>query len=298
MIVVDLTKVIAPAILAVQRATAFLAMGFRAVDLPPPTELHIDEHSMIRFFPKPLPPQLAAELVDQFRIWTIGAALRELDAGYSLYLDCVFQAATIIKERAVSQDLIRRKKTKEFVANTNVSAKLSDLNRSFGLHANAQPHTRRVSMARNVLQHGGGIVRSRECVHNGRFELTWIGYDLRMVGESTGTVEHVVSDLLREPYMAQDPDGCRMELAHVDRKKTFFEGDSIELSPHDLYEICGMYQQQAVELHNGLVKYAAAQHVAVTGEVQSNITATIEYLPNDEMKKMLAQVPTTTNDQP
>src|SRR5271156_771720 len=91
---IDLTKVTAPAMIAVQRAAAFLAMGFRAVNLPPPTELNVDQHSMVTFFSSPLPSQLAHDVVSQFRIWLIGAALRELDAGYSLYLDGVFRAAT------------------------------------------------------------------------------------------------------------------------------------------------------------------------------------------------------------
>src|SRR5208282_4420197 len=107
-IVVDLEKVAALALIAVHRATAFLSMGFRAVNLPLPTELHVDEHSMLRFFPSPLPPKLSENVVSQFRIWIIGAALRELDAGYSLYLDSVYQALTILRERAISEGLMKR----------------------------------------------------------------------------------------------------------------------------------------------------------------------------------------------
>ena len=167
---IDLTKVTAPAMIAVLRAAAFLAMGFRAVNLPLPTELHVDQHSMITFFPSPISPQVAHDVVSQFRVWLIGAALRELDAVYSLYLDGVFQAATMIKERVPSNDIMRRKVAKKFVAETNVSKKLRELRATFGLRVNSRSHIERVSMARNVLQHAAGIVRNRECIDRGHFE--------------------------------------------------------------------------------------------------------------------------------
>src|SRR5487761_1275057 len=143
---IDLTKVTQPALVAVKRAAAFLAMGFRAVNLPPPKELNVDQHSMVTFFSSPLSSQLADDIVIQFRIWLIGAALRELDAGYSLCLDGVFQAATMIKESVASGDVT--KTTKKFIADTNVASKLSALRKSFGLRVNSQSHIERVSTAR------------------------------------------------------------------------------------------------------------------------------------------------------
>jgi hypothetical protein len=279
---IDLAKVTQPALVAVQRAAAFLAMGFRVVNLPPPTELHVDQHSMITFFSSPVSSQLAHDVVSQFRIWLIGAALRELDAGYSLYLDGVFQAATIIKERVASDNIMRRKITRKFVAETNVAKKLWQLRETFGLRVNSRSHMARVSMARNVLQHAAGIVRKRECVHQGNFELTWIGFDTRMVGESTGAVENIISDVLREPFMSRDPEGCWIEIAFVDRKRTFSEGDIVDLTPHDLHEICYMYQMQAIDIHNNLAEYATAQGVRFIGEAQSQMTMRVEYLPNDK----------------
>jgi hypothetical protein len=166
-ITIDLTKVTAPAMVAMQRAAAFLAMGFRAVNLPPPTELHVDQHSMITFFASPIPPRVAHDVVSDFRVWLIGAALRELDAVYSLYLDGVFQAATMIKERSLSNNIMRRKVAKTFIAETNVAKKLRALRGTFGLRVNYRSHIERVSMARNVLQHAAGIVRNRECIHEG-----------------------------------------------------------------------------------------------------------------------------------
>ena len=285
---IDLTTVTQPALVAVKRAAAFLAMGFRAVNLPPPTELNVDQHSMVTFFSSPLSSQLADDVVIQFRIWLIGAALRELDAGYSLYLDGVFQAATMIKERVASDNIMRRKATKTFIADTNVANKLSTLRKSFGLRVNSQSHIERVSMARNVLQHAAGIVRERECVHHGNFELTWLGFDTRMVGKSTGAVENIINDVLREPFMSQDPEGCWIEIVFVDRKRIFAKGDIVDLTPHNLHEICNMYQMQAIDIHNNLAEYATEQGVHFIGEAQNQITMRVEYLPNDEMRRIRA----------
>jgi hypothetical protein len=284
--VVDLAKVTALALLSVRRATAFLAMGFRTINLPLPLELSLEEHSMLRFFPSPLPPELSEEVVNQFRIWIIGAALRELDAGYSLYLDSVYQVLTIFKDRKISVDLQKRKAIKQFTAETNVAKKFLQIENDFGIKAKSRVHIERVSMARNVLQHAGGRVRSRECVHAGHFELTWLGFDTRFVGESTGVIERVISDALREPYMAQDPKGMRVELVFVQRSRAFSEGQVIELSPHDLHEICFMYQNQTVEIHEEAAKYATAHGIQTTGKVQLNLNTATEYVQNDEMREI------------
>jgi hypothetical protein len=105
-----------------------------------------------------------------------------------------------------------------------------------------------------------------------------------MVGESTGKVEYIIRDVLREPYMSQDPKGCTIELIFVDRKRTFSEGDTIDLTPHDLHEICYMYQKQAIEIQENLAGHAAAQGVGFIGEAQSNLTMRVEYLLKDEME--------------
>lgn len=285
---IDLATVTAPAMTAVQRAAAFLAMGFRAVNLPLPTELHVDEHSMITFFPPPIAPPIAHDVVSQFRVWLIGAALRELDAVYSLYLDGVFLAATMLKERVPSNNIVGRRVFKHFVAETNVAKKLRALRGTFGLRVNSRPYIERVSMARNVLQHAAGIVRTRECIHQGHFALMWLGFDTRMVGESTGAVENIINDVLREPYLSQDPEGCTIELIFVERTKTYSAGDMIDLTPHDLHEICYMYQRQAIEIHKNLEEYATVQGVRFRGEAQSKLTMRVEYLTNEETRKILA----------
>ena len=171
----------------------------------------------------------------------------------------------MIKERAPSDNIMRRKVAKHFVAETNVAKKLRELRETFGLRVNSRSHIERVSMARNVLQHAAGIVRNRECIHQGHFELTWLGFDTRVVGESTGAVENIITDVLREPHMSQDPEGCTIGIIFVDRKRIFSEGQMIDLTPHDLHEICYMYQRQAAE-------------------IQSQMTMRVEYVLKDEME--------------
>jgi hypothetical protein len=82
--------------------------------------------------------------------------------------------------------------------------------------------------------------------------------------------------------MSRDPEGCWIEIAFVDRKRTFSEGDIVDLTPHDLHEICYMYQMQAIDIHNNLAEYATAQGVRFIGEAQSQMTMRVEYLPNDK----------------
>jgi hypothetical protein len=52
-----------------------------------PSSLALEQHSLWRFFPEPVPEQLGRDAVREFRSWLVGNALRELDPYFNRFLD-------------------------------------------------------------------------------------------------------------------------------------------------------------------------------------------------------------------
>lgn len=75
----DWNNLLRIAFVATERTSAFLALGLRTADQAPPTSLALGKASSLRILPEPLPLELARDILGDWRIWVVGAALRELD---------------------------------------------------------------------------------------------------------------------------------------------------------------------------------------------------------------------------
>ena len=109
----------------------------------------------------------------------------------------------------------------------------------------------------------------RQCVNGAPFILTWRGFIMEVVGNSSGQVEVAWEGVkLDAPYEVKDPKGASVRIRVADRQRTYQLGEQILLNPHDLNEICFMYLHQAEELVKGAEAFGHTRGVLTKANQQ------------------------------
>lgn len=235
---INLDKLKERAALGVRRAAAFLGIALNSTSGSEPPALALTDQSMWQFFPTPEPEATVKEAVSEFRIWTIGNALRELDAHFSLFLDEVWYCAEFAK---LSGTRVPAGHVIKGIANdTNAASKFQKIFEAIGANNDDGDSLRSLSLARNCLSHSHGVVTPRHTNLEGALEVKWLGLEGRIQqGE-----EYVVFGPRIEGMGVQAPDPSKeaeVVVAVVGRCRRFAVGERVILDPVELHEICFNY---------------------------------------------------------
>lgn len=266
---IDLNELRKIVLQGVRRAAAFLSIGLQVTENYIPNSLALSRHSNIRFFPEPLLESAGQEAVKEFRTWLVGNALRELDLHFSLFLDRT--CATLRYSKLHGTRVRSNHVVAGISGDTNAASKLKTVMRELG---QPEPDVSRLwslSNARNCLSHTAGVVTPRHAKSDGTLLIRWIGGEPRLVqGEHHTIIPPVIDELLQAPDPSKEAD---LVLVFVDREKRFAVGGKIELTPHELHEICLYYKGLAEKVLARLTAdlqargIGAAETAPVTGVV-------------------------------
>lgn len=236
----DLEKLRQVGYLGPRRASAFLCFGLTPTRGEPPKSATLNHSFNIQFLPDPLPTPLAEQIVGEYRIWLIGNALRELDLHYHLFLDQAWATAQFaaLHGKSVKSNYIIPQVSQE----TNAASKMKKLYKVLNASdEKALSQLWSVTNARNCLTHSAGIVTPRfaniDCKQLG---LRWLGQQVRLEqGE-----EFVEIGPEFQPLQAPDPSKeANVVVRLVEKERRFDVGKQIDLSAHDLHEICFFFMQ-------------------------------------------------------
>jgi len=223
----------------VRRAAAFLGIGLPLTETYIPSSLALEQHSMWRFFPEPVPEPLGRDAVREFRSWLVGNALRELDTYFSLFLDETWKLLTWSKLHGTAVSSTHT--VKQISDETNAAKKLRLVMRTLG---DEEPDTSMLwsmSNARNCLTHNLGLVAPRYAKSDGALLIRWTAFEARIQQRTQYiVVPPVIIDGLQAPDPSQEAD---VVMAIVEREKRFAIGEKIELTPGELHEICVYYSR-------------------------------------------------------
>jgi hypothetical protein len=156
-----------------------------------------------------------------------------------LFADKLYEARTYLEfnRREVEKDALLR--VKKFHGETSVARKLRLIADEFAIDTPLRVHMAGLSKARNALSHNLGFVGPRHCTEDDRLDLSWMGAEMIVEGRAVGETF--------EPIQVEAGDQIALKLM-VTRRRTFSIGAAIDLSPHDLSEICLTYFVQAQNL--------------------------------------------------
>lgn len=224
--------------MGVRRASSFMSLGLHASSDETVSDLHLDANFQIQFMPRELPIESVRRTQQDFEHWIIGNGLRELDQFASIFADRVYRARSLVEFNDVPLPGEVVGRIREFEGLTNVAQKFGRLNEQFQINSGLSAHLNGLSNARNALTHNMGIVGRRHCNQANELKITWRGFEI-VVGE-------MVIHGGFEPIQVQE--GELITAQYVNRETTFPLGTSIQLSPHDLHEICLTYQFHAQQV--------------------------------------------------
>lgn len=248
----DVDKVTKRGIKGVNRAAAFLGMGLIPTRRAPPKSVTIEGGITWRFLPDPLPENLAKQIALEYKDWLIGNALRELDLHFSLYLDEVWRVTQwgSLHGKTVRSD----HRIKEIEGDTNAANKLSRITELLGEENAHAEHLWSLSNARNCFSHNAGIVSERYAKSGGKLKLSWMTFDIELVQGDN------VLNITRENFPLSAPDTTKeaqIRATFRPHERLFEIGQRIDLSEHELNEICGFYYISITEtskkLHDFLI---------------------------------------------
>lgn len=244
--------------LGIRRAAAFLSIGLSRTDDFLPASLSLTNHTYIHFLPDPIPEAVARSAVKEFRSWLIGNALRELDLHFNLFLDRIWSTVQLTKlhgQRVSSSHVINNKISND----TNAANKLATVMAELGVPNYDTSCFRSLSNARNCLAHSAGVVRSRDVNSGNNLVIKWICFEPR----STQGEKEIVFAPVFEPFQVPaSSEETWLAAKIVEREKAFAIGKSIELSPHELHEICAYYLRISDHALEAFSKFLKARGIS------------------------------------
>ncbi len=244
---INLQNTLEIAHVGVRRAAAFLKLGLLQAEQPVPDNLALDGGVTYGFWPNPIPPEVREAIRAEFRAWVTGAALKELDHYFSLFLDQVWFAIEVAELHGTTVSSSHQFDD-GFAGMTNVAKKLDLVAAKLKMSVES-PRFESLGRARNSLTHGAGQVRERDTNEPGKLVVRWIAPELVVVD---GEKEIVYRAAPADMHQVQSPDGANVLVRFQEQSVTFIVGDKIRLEPHHLSEICFFYSTRASLVVEGL----------------------------------------------
>jgi hypothetical protein len=245
----------------VNRVAVFLGLGVNAATDPDFDKIQLsDAESNIRLLPDPMPPALLAEAKLAFKLWIQAGGFRELCEVLEAYFTQIYSLASMF---AASDG--GRINSGATVGPTNefqyagLVRKLELLRDTFAIAPANPDHLATLWKARNCLGHRRGRVGEQD-VASGATALVvcWLGLDAHLV-EPDGRETLLPPGF--QPVTA--PSGGEIHIRVVERRREFPLGTRIDLSPHDLNEICWFVLRELDAVRSALLAFAASRGIPI-----------------------------------
>jgi hypothetical protein len=255
----DLGKLKEFSVLGIRRAAAFLGVGINSTESWQNPSLVLDGELRWQFFPDALSEARLKEVVEEFRVWIIGNAMRELDANFNIFLDEAWQAKEWMKlhnSRVPSNHAVR-----SIAGGTNAANKFEKLLRDIGGDQGNVERLKTLSNFRNCLTHGRGVVGPRYINSNGKMIIKWLAFDVIIKDNSTNQEITMESAIVGQKVFK---DGAEVYLKVCERNREFELNSQAFLSPKDLHELCFFYLQITDQAVGALREYLEGLGIEVT----------------------------------
>lgn len=241
--------------LGVRRASSFMALGIRMSEDQAVTNVTLDTNHQILFMRADLPIEAVRDVQRNFAKWIVGNGLRELDQAMSIFADRAFEVCTLARFHNDRIDQASIDGIRDFKKRTNVANKLRTIAEDFEIDIPLREHMEGLSKARNALSHNMGIVDAHHTTHDCQLRLSWIGQEL-VVGD------RVVAGTF-EPFNIQG--GELIQYRIPVRNRIIPMGAPVELTPHELSEICFTYWELARRIIPEIEGHLRASGIPING---------------------------------
>lgn len=247
------------ALKGVRRSSVFLGLGTNAAIDPSYKAYQLTKLAQIQLIPDDLPTENVEHFKAEFRTWIEANALREAAESFTLFLDGVHRACSIV--HAVKNNV----RTKELhakqakFANEGLPNKLNILDQRFGIRSTGVDHLVLLNRARACLTHRKGRVGPEDVKEQTQFTVAWIGLDVFI--EKPNGERVFVNEIPEGGFIVEE--GGTLKIAPVKRMRSFGDGTMLSFSPRDLAEICWFYVREARAITASAVAYAEANGAKV-----------------------------------
>jgi len=236
---IDLSAANKIAEIGIRRAAAFLKISQKLEWNAVPEHLALDGGIDYGFFPQFIDEEARKNIHAEYQAWVLGAALKEIDQHFSLFLDAVWNNLELSDwhgKKVHSSELVPN--DERFASDTNSARKLEKIATRIGSDFSSK-HIDSLSRARNLLTHGIGQVRRRDLNVDGALAITWLGLDLIA---DDGDQKIIVNDHPLNTHPLHLPHGAELTLKFTERTKLISLGHLLRFSERELAEICFYYQ--------------------------------------------------------
>lgn len=236
--------------LGIRRASVFMGLGVNAEASADVRRVDLSGETKLRIVADP-DAALLVEYKREFKNWVIANALREVHEGFTEYLEQLHQACLTIGFRANPFTPDQCDGFHKKFHRAGFPDKFKTLTERFDVSTVHETSLRSINDVRNCWTHRRGVVSQADLNDGSQLTLTWRALDIYIGSKD------------RLPLHTRDipPGGVIVENAWVeaklsDRKRSFKVGQTVELSPLELAEICFSANEAATELATGAVNYA------------------------------------------
>ena len=222
---------------SVFRAAAFMGLGinaaydkdFKSYQLAPITQIEI--------LPSDLNDDSISHIKKEFALWIIAGGLNELIEGFESFLMKIHSIPLLIKLDNGRMSRPEAKKERKNFSHIGLGGKLNLLKKKHNLVIENSLYLESLALARNCFTHRHGIVRPAD-LKNGASDLTieWKGMDV-FVSTPEGKQFPLIPAAGEDPIFLKEGGTIKLR-PNVVRSRKFSKGQQINLSPHDLSEIC------------------------------------------------------------
>jgi len=237
----------------VRRAAAFMGLGVNAARDHQFKKYQLSDLAMFRVITDDLDDKGITHIKDEFEKWVISNGLRELVESFGLFLDkvhtaCLWMATN--KKQLTNEDANKFGPAFEW---KGVEEKLSTLRNRFGVSTDKEKYFTSINQARNCITHRKGRVGPEDLKGEKSFRLTWWGFDVYVERPNKERI------LLKPPFPKEGiffKDGGSLLLQVNDRTIEYILGDTLNLSPNDLSEICLLVRLASDDITRSTHEYA------------------------------------------
>lgn len=257
MVTINLDLVKEVAHVSIRRAYVFMGLGINAANSDELDDYHLPGIVQIRAIPGDPTPDQIQGFKNEFRVWVIGNAIREIIQGFEHYLRASYDVLLQVR-RSQGNDIEVAPLIREF-DHKGVDRRLRLLAAEFDFLIPEFVDFHGLTKARNCLTHARGYVRSQDCTEGGNLVLKWRAFDFS-VDTNDGQIIEMPRDLLDPLHIEA---GGRVGVRPVDRTLSFCVGERIEVSPHDLRELCSAAQMFVEQSHKNMITVLEGMGVPV-----------------------------------
>lgn len=268
-IVINFDQLVQVVVVGVRRASAFMVIGTRAAKELDLSSVALPTFFSHRFFPDPLPPEMSAEVRNEFGTWIVGAALREAEQHISYFLDRIKECLTLATVHGTQINAPPEIRNKSFETKSTAD-KFAEIALVLGPLNDHEKHLRRLTKTRNVFAHWLGRVTADYAKEDGHLVVSWLGFETALVGEGQRFVlPHESTEPVQSPGFE-----TMLTLTVVERERKFGVGQKIELTPIELNEICQYYWIVGMQIADAARKHFADKGMLnVTGRADQSKSA-------------------------